>query len=174
MSVTGNQSYFEDFVVGMEIRHRRGRTLLQEENARWSLQTMNTAQSHWNNESMKTYLDGRFQAPIVNAAIVIALSAGLTSNDVTENIFAEVGLDVIRISTPVFAGDTLTAVSTILELSDAADVPHSGRLKYGIVVQNQHSADVLSMERTVLIKKRAHWAERDVEFSRRYWGDSRG
>src|SRR5437588_229453 len=174
MSVTGNQSYFEDFVVGTEIRHRRGRTLLQEENARWSLQTMNTAQSHWNNESMKTYLDGRFQAPVVNAAIIIALGAGLTSNDITENIFAEIGLDAIRISTPVFAGDTLTAVSTILELSDAADVLHSGRLKYRIMVQNQHSADVLSMERTVLIKRRSHWAKRDAEFSGRYWGGSRG
>jgi len=173
MSVTRNRSYFEDFVVGMEIRHRRGRTLLQEENARWSLQTMNTAQSHWNNESMKTYLDGRFQTPIVNAAIVISLSAGLTSNDVTENIFAEVGLDAIRITTPVFAGDTLTAVSTVLEVSDAATVPHSGRLKYRIVTQNQHGADVLTMERTVLIKKRSHWAERDAEFSRRYSGHSR-
>src|SRR5262249_61897986 len=111
MSVTGGKSYFEDFAAGMEIRHRRGRTLMQEENARWSLQTLNTAQSHWNNESMKTYLDGRFEPPIVNAAIVISLSAGLTSNDITENIFAEVGLDAIRIATPVFAGDTLTAVS---------------------------------------------------------------
>src|SRR5262249_13028901 len=83
MSVTGGKSYFEDFAAGMEIRHRRGRTLMQEENARWSLQTLNTAQSHWNNESMKTYLDGRFETPIVNAAIVIALAAGLTSNDMT-------------------------------------------------------------------------------------------
>src|SRR6478752_3723431 len=64
----------QDFAVGMAFRHRRGRTLSQEENARWSLQTMNTAQSHWNIESMKTYLDGRFETPIVNAAIVIALA----------------------------------------------------------------------------------------------------
>ena len=130
MSVTATKSYFEDFAVGMEFRHRRGRTLSQEENARWSLQTMNTAQSHWNIESMKTYLDGRFETPIVNAAIVIALAAGLTSGDMTENIFREDGLDAIRITTPVFAGDTLVATSTVLELSDAADVAHSGRMKY--------------------------------------------
>ena len=56
---------------------------------------MNTAQSHWNIESMKTYLDGRFETPIVNAAIVIALAAGLTSGDMAENIFREDGLDAI-------------------------------------------------------------------------------
>src|SRR4029078_11389714 len=129
-SVTSENNYFEDIVVGMEIPHRRGRTLLQDENARWSLQTMNPAQSHWNYESMKTYLDGRFQTPIVNAAIVIALAVGLTSGDISENIFAEVGLDKIRISTPVFAGDTLTAISTILETIDAASMSHRGPMGY--------------------------------------------
>ena len=165
MSVTSDNNYFEDLVVGMEIPHRRGRTLLQDENARWSLQTMNTAQSHWNHESMKTYLDGRFQTPIVNAAIVIALAVGLTSGDMTENIFAEVGLDKIRISTPVFAGDTLTAISTILETTDAATISHSGQVRYRIEAQNQKAEKVLMMERVVLIKRRSHWAERDQKFS---------
>jgi itaconyl-CoA hydratase len=169
MSVTGAVSYFEDFKVGMEFRHRRSRTLLQEENARWSLQTMNTAQSHWNHESMKTYLDGRFETPIVNAAIVISLGAGLTSGDMTENIFAEVGLDAIRITTPVFAGDTLTAKSVVVELTDVPDPAHSGQMKYRIFAHNQKGADVLSMERIVLIKRRSHWAARDEEFTRRQW-----
>jgi itaconyl-CoA hydratase len=169
MSVTATASYFEDFRVGMELHHRRSRTLLQEENARWSLQTMNTAQSHWNHEAMKTYLDGRFATPIVNAAIVIALGAGLTSGDMTENIFAEVALDAIRITTPVFAGDTLTAKSVVLELSGVSDPAHSGQMKYRILVHNQNGADVLSMDRTVLLKRRSHWAARDEEFTQRHW-----
>ncbi|MGD0420822.1 MAG: MaoC family dehydratase [Xanthobacteraceae bacterium] len=169
MSVTGNKSYFEDFAMGMEFIHRRGRTVMQEENARWSLQTMNTAQSHWNIESMKTYLDGRFQNPIVNAAIVIALSAGLTSADITANMFADVGLDAIRITTPVFGGDTLTARSVVLELADVANPGHSGRMKYRIVAQNQTGTSVLTMERTVLIKRRSHWKARDDAFTRQYW-----
>ena len=149
----------------MAFRHRRGRTLSQEENARWSLQTMNT---------MKTYLDGRFETPIVNAAIVIALAAGLTSGDMTENIFREDGLDAIRITTPVFAGDTLVATSTVLELSDATDVAHSGRVKYRIAVANQTGAPVLTMERSLLIKRRSHWAARDEEFTRLNWGGPPG
>jgi itaconyl-CoA hydratase len=173
VSVTATGSYYEDFAVGMEFRHRRGRTLLQEENARWSLQTMNTAQSHWNTESMKSYLDGRFEAPIVNAAIVIALCAGLTSGDMTENIFSEVGLDAIRISTPVFAGDTLTATSLVLDVSDVADPVHSGLMKYRILAQNQNGSSVLSMERTVLIKRRSHWASRDEAFTRQHWTGAR-
>jgi itaconyl-CoA hydratase len=169
MSVTATTSYFEDFTVGTTFRHRRGRTLLQDDNARWSLQTMNTAQSHFNVESMRAYLGGRFETPIVNAAIVIALCAGLTSGDMTENIFAEIGLDAIRITTPVFAGDTLTATSLVLELSDVADPAHSGLMKYRIQAFNQKGANVLSMERTVLVKRRAHWEAHDAEFARRHW-----
>src|SRR5262249_22415048 len=92
-----------------------------------------------------------------------------TSNDMTENIFAEVGLDSIRISTPVFAGDTLTATSVVLEVSDAAETLHSGLMKYRIVVQNQNGAQVLSMNRIVLLKRRSYWSNRDQEFVRTHW-----
>lgn len=171
MSAVRSNSYFEDYAIGAEIAHRRGRTVMQEENARWSLQSMNTAQSHYNIESMRTYMDGRFDRPIVNAAIVIALSVGLTSSDITDNIFAEVGLDAIRISTPVFAGDTLNAVSTILATQDIENPSHSGLLRYRIATRNQAGAPVLTMERSVLIKRRSHWAERDLAFASRFWSN---
>ena len=79
---------------------------------------MNTAQTHWNQEAMRDYLGGRFDRPIVNAAVVLGISVGLTSEDISENIFADVGLDEIRLTTPVFGGDTLSAKSIILETAD--------------------------------------------------------
>ncbi len=169
MGATRATSYFEDFRVGMEFHHRRSRTVAQEENARWSLVTMNTAQAHWNHEAMKTYLDGRFDRPIVNAAVVLGIAVGLTSQDISENIFADVGLDVIRLTTPVFGGDTLTAKSVILETGDDPATPHSGRVRYRILVSNQADAAVGTLERTVLIKRKSEWQERDAAFVTKHW-----
>jgi itaconyl-CoA hydratase len=164
MGATRSTSYFEDFCVGMEFHHRRSRTLTQEENARWSLVTMNTAQAHWNQEAMKSYLDGRFDRPLVNAAVILAISVGLTSEDISENIFADVALDAIRLTTPVFGGDTLTAKSVILEIADEPAIAHSGRVHYRISVSNQAGAAVATLERTVLIKRRHQWKKRDADF----------
>jgi itaconyl-CoA hydratase len=165
VGATRATSYFEDFRIGMEFHHRRSRTLTQEENARWSLVTMNTAQAHWNQEAMKSYLDGRFDRPLVNAAVVLAISVGLTSEDISENIFADVALDAIRLTTPVFGGDTLTARSVILEVADEPATPHSGRVHYRISVSNQAGAVVATLERTVLIKRRCQWQARDADFA---------
>jgi acyl dehydratase len=153
----------------MEFHHRRSRTVAQEENARWSLVTMNTAQAHWNHEAMKTYLDGRFDRPIVNAAVVLGIAVGLTSQDISENIFADVGLDVIRLTTPVFGGDTLTAKSVILEIGDDPMTPHSGRVRYRILLSNQANAAVGTLERTVLIKRKNDWQQRDAAFAMKHW-----
>jgi acyl dehydratase len=153
----------------MEFAHRRSRTVSQEENARWSLLTMNTAQVHWNHQAMKDYLDGRFDRPLVSAAIVIAIAVGLTSEDITENIFADVGIDAIRLTAPVFGGDTLSARSTVLAVADEPAVSHSGRLRYRIALSNQAQTAVGSLERSVLIKRRSAWRERDADFAIKHW-----
>lgn len=130
---------------------------------------MNTAQAHWNHEAMKTYLDGRFDRPIVNAAVVLGIAVGLTSQDISENIFADVGLDAIRLTTPVFGGDTLTARSVILEIGDDPTTPHSGRVRYRISLSNQVKAAVGTLERTVLIKRKSDWQRRDAAFAMKHW-----
>ncbi len=169
VGATRGASYFEDFRVGMEFHHPRSRTVSQEENARWSLATMNTAQTHWNHEAMRDYLGGRFDRPIVNAAVVLGISVGLTSEDISENIFADVGLDEIRLTTPVFGGDTLSAKSIILETADNPTMPHSALVRYRISVSNQNGAAVGTLERIVLIKRRSEWQERDAAFAKSHW-----
>jgi itaconyl-CoA hydratase len=169
VSATREGSYFESFAVGETFVHRRGRTISQADNARWSLATLNTAQAHYNVESMKTYLDGQFDRPIVNAAIVIAVAVGLTSEDLSENIFADCGLDKIRFERPVFPDDTLRARSTILEHEGPPDEPRFGRLAYRIEVENQRQETVCTMVRTILVKRRSHWQSRDEAYVAASW-----
>ena len=169
MTATRQTGYFEDFAVGDVFEHRRGRTFSQAENARWSLATMNTAQAHWNSESMKTYLNGQFDRPLMNAAIVLSVGVGLTSQDMSENMFRELALDELRISIPCFPDDTVTAVSTVTQTAPSDDFAHSGQLDYGVVLTNQHGQEVCRFRRSVLVKRRSHWLQADLDFADNHW-----
>jgi itaconyl-CoA hydratase len=166
MSVTRN-SYFESFKPGQKYVHRRGRTITQYDNLRWTFATMNTAQGHWNTEAIKDYFGGAFSEPIINGTIVIAVAAGLTSEDIAENCCAELELARITITTPVFPGDTLWSTSEILETADASSRPDAGLLKYAITARNQRDQVVCSFVRTMLVKRATHWLERDAAFDRK-------
>ena len=163
MSVTGN-SYFENFKPGQKYVHRRGRTFTQYDNLRWTFATMNTAQGHWNTEAIKEYFGGAFSEPIVNGAIVIAVAAGLTSEDIAENCCLELELTAITITSPVFPGDTLWSTSEIVETAYAPSRPDAGLLKYVITARNQRDQVVCSFVRTILVKRATHWLERDAAF----------
>ena len=161
--------YFEDFSVGQRFKHRRGRTFTQEENMRWTLLTMNTAQAHWNHEHLKDYMDGQFERPLLNAALVIAATVGLTSQDISENSLGDESISKVRISTPVFAGDTLWSTSEILELE-----PHPSRKDFGCAVYqitacNQNGSTVCELIRTVSVKRKSAWFERDQTYAETHW-----
>jgi itaconyl-CoA hydratase len=171
MTATREANYFEAFAVGDIFEHRRGRTLSQDQNARWSLLTLNTAQSHWNVDSMRSYLGGQFDKPIVNAAVVLAIAVGLTSQDMSENAFLDIGLDRIRMTKALFADDTVTARSTVVDVTDSLEYPHCGRLDYSVELMDQRGDVVCTFIRSILVKRRSHWQERDREFAAAYWPD---
>lgn len=169
MTATRSNNYFEDFKLGQEFDHRRGRTFSQDENARYSLTTMNTAQAHWNFEAMKDYFGGKFDSPIMNAALVIAIAVGLTVQDMSENAIHECAIDRVRIPVPCFPGDTVFARSTVLDVIDDGESHDIGKLRYAVELRNQRGEVVCSLERLVAVKKRGGWAVRDAEFAARLW-----
>ncbi len=169
MSTTKPKSYFEDFTVGQEFPHRRGRTFSQDENARYSLWTLNTAQAHWNFEAMKDYFGGKFDRPIMNATLVVAAAIGLSAQDMSENALHELEVDKVRIPVPCFPGDTVFARSVVIEVSDDGATHDTGKLRYSIELRNQREELVCSLERVVALKKKADWFDRDAAFAQRMW-----
>jgi acyl dehydratase len=83
---------------------------------------------------------------------------GLTSQDTAENAIAELGLDQVRFTTPVHHGDTIYAYSAVLEASASDAHPDAGVVRFQHWGLNQHKVVVCEMQRTVLIKRRSHWA----------------
>ena len=151
-SLTGRANYFEDFTVGDRIKHARGTTLGEFENQLLTKLVMNTAQAHFNEHVMK---DTPFGQRLVFGLVTASIVMGLATQDIAENALAELRLDKLRFTAPVFPGDTLYAYTEVLsktevEREDAGEVTFK---HWGV---NQEDKIVFEGERTVLIKRRSH------------------
>lgn len=150
-SLTGCGNYFEDFEVGASFRHVRGKTVGEFENQVLTHLVMNTAHAHFNEDAMKDSLWGqRLVFGLVTGSIII----GLATQDVAENALAELGMDELRFTAPVFHGDTLYAYTEVLEKYD------SDRDDAGIVVFRHHGykqdeTKVFEGKRRVLLKRKS-------------------
>lgn len=155
-ALTGENNYFEDFQVGVVLRHRRGKTIEPLENVLITNMVMNSASSHFDDVVMKdTIFKKRLQFGGVTASLII----GMASQDTAENALAEVGLDKIRFSVPVFHGDTLYAYTEVLEKAES-ERPDAGLVRFRHWGVNQDDKVVFEGERLVLIKRRSHWSNK--------------
>jgi acyl dehydratase len=155
-ALTGRNNYFEDFKVGLVIRHARGKTMEPLENVLITNLVMNTAQGHFNEDAMKA---SAFKQRISYGGVNFSLIMGLASQDTCENALAELGLDNIRLMQPVFHGDTLYAFSEVLEVKDT-DRDDAGEVIFRHYGVNQRDEQVFQGDRRVLLKRRSHWGER--------------
>lgn len=143
--------FFEDFEVGDVYRHPLGRTVTESDNIWFSLLTMNTNQMHFNSEYAKKSEFGR---PLVVSTLTVAIAVGQSVTDITQNAFANLGWDEIRMTHPVFAGDTLFSESLVLEKRESASRPHAGIVTVRTRTLNQDGAEVCSFKRTFYVYKR--------------------
>ena len=154
--LTGKDNYFEAFEVGQVIRHARGKTIEGLENVLITNLVMNTAQAHFNEDSMRlSPYGGRLSYGGVNFSVVM----GLAMQDTGENALTELGMDNIRLLTPVVHGDTLYAYSEVLSVADA-DRDDAGEVVFRHYGTNQRDEQVFQGDRRVLLKRRSHWGDR--------------
>jgi itaconyl-CoA hydratase len=157
VSLTGAANYFEDFEPGQVFRHARGKTVCEQDNVGITLQVLNTAEAHFNEDLMQKNAMGRpgWNSRLVFGGVTIALVIGLTMQDTAENAVKELGLDRIRLKSPVFHGDTLYAYTEVLETRDG-EQEHAGIVRFRHYGVNQKDQIVFEGERTVLIRRRSH------------------
>ena len=155
MPLTGEHNYFEDFEPGQVMRHARGKTMCEQDNVGITLQVLNTAEGHFNEDLMQKSSMGQagWNSRIQFGGVTISMIVGLAMQDTGENALAELTLDKIRLKAPVFHGDTLYAYSEVLETreSEREDAGIVTFKHYGV---NQKDQVVFEGERTVLIRKR--------------------
>lgn len=151
-STIGSGRFFEDFTVGDVYRHPLGRTISEVDNTWFTLLTMNTNQSHFNSHYAAK---GEFGRPIVNSGLTVALLLGITVSDISQNAVANLGWEEIRLTHPVFAGDTLYGESLVLDLRESRSRPHCGIVTVRSRGLNQDGEECLSWRRTVMVLKRS-------------------
>jgi acyl dehydratase len=148
--------YFEDFVVGDVYEHRPGRTISETDNTWFTLLTMNTHPLHFDAEYAKASEFGRC---VVSSPLTLALLVGMSVTDVSQKAIANLGWRDIKLTAPVFAGDTLYAESEVLEKRESASRPTAGIVSVRTAGRNQDGKIVCVFDRTILVAKRGHAVE---------------
>jgi itaconyl-CoA hydratase len=140
--------FFEDFEIGDVYRHPLGRTISEADNTWFALLTMNTNQMHFNAEYAAR---SEFGKPLVVSTLTLAIAVGQSVTDLTQNAFANLGWDDIKLPHPVFAGDTLYSESVVLEKRESGTRPHAGIVTVRTRALNQDGAEVCSFRRTFYV-----------------------
>ena len=145
--------YYEEFSVGDVYEHGTGRTLSEADNTWFSLLTMNQNPLHIDKEySAKS----EFGRPLMNSCLTLSLLVGLSVNDVSYKTIANLGWNDVRITAPVFAGDTLYAESEVLAKRESKSRPNQGIVTVKTTGKNQDGSVVMTFERTLLVPKIGH------------------
>jgi len=124
-SLTGRDTYFEDFEAGDIIAHANGRTITEEHLA-LTYKVGNTHPLHFDRVYSKGLSGAMSGEPIVFGGLVFAWLEGLASRDATENAVWEIGFTEGYHTQPAVAGDTVAAVSRVLGAEAVAGVAGGG------------------------------------------------
>ena len=144
---------FEDFEVGDVYDHPLGRTIHAADNTWFTLLTMNTNPLHFD-EAYAARTE--FGKPLVNSCLTLAIVTGQSVTDLSQNAVANLGWDNVRLTHPVFEGDTIYARSEVLETRESKSRPHAGIVRVKTTGLNQDRIVVLEFTRTFMVYKRGH------------------
>ncbi len=145
--------YFEDFTVGDVYEHRPGRTISETDNTWFTLLTMNTHPLHFD----AAYAEkSEFGRPLVNSALTLAIVAGMSVSDLSQKAVANLGWDKIRLTAPVFAGDTIYAESEVIAKRESKSRPNQGIVTARTTGKKADGTVFMTYERSFLVPKRGH------------------
>ncbi|HWS11770.1 MAG TPA: MaoC family dehydratase [Rhodocyclaceae bacterium] len=143
--------FYEDFEVGDTYQHPLGRTVLETDNVWFTLLTQNTAPIHFDRHyASKT----EFRRPLVDSTFTLALVTGQSVTDISQNAFANLGWDEVRLPNPVFDGDTIYSQSEVLEKRESQTRSNVGIVRVKTTGYNQEGEVVITFIRTVMVYKR--------------------
>ena len=145
--------YYEDFHVGDIYEHRPGRTITETDNTSFTLLTMNTHPLHFDAHYAKKTEFGR---PLVNSALTLSIVAGMSVSDLSQKAIANLGWENIKLTAPVFAGDTLYAESEVLAKRESKSRPTQGIVSARTTGANSDGIVVITYDRSFLVPKEGY------------------
>lgn len=159
--------FFEDYVVGDIYQHPIGRTISEADNTWITLLSMNTNQNHFNAHlaAQNPITDGRV---IVNSGLTVAVVLGISVLDMSQNAISNLAFTDIKMSHPVYAGDTIYAESICTGLRRSESRPYAGIVSMITRGLNQDGTEVISWKRSVMV------ATRESGIGQNYFPEAKG
>jgi acyl dehydratase len=141
---------FEDFSVGQEFVHHWGRTLTEADNALFTAATLAYNPLYFNAEYARA---NGHPGVVITPMLVLCTVVGLSVEDLSEAGGPFLGVDALTFHRAVYAGDTLSARSTVVEARASASRPGSGIVTWHTSATNQRQELVLDYMRTNLVAR---------------------
>ncbi|MGO8867490.1 MAG: MaoC family dehydratase [Alphaproteobacteria bacterium] len=153
--------HYEDFAVGDVYEHRPGRTIGEADNTWFTLLTMNQHPLHFD---AAYAAKSEFGRPLVNSCFTLALVVGMSVSDVSQKAIGNLGWTDIRLTAPVFVGDTIYAESEVLSMRESAKRPTQGIVTVRTTGKKADGTVFMTFERSVLVPKRGHAVDDQAEY----------
>jgi len=143
--------FFEALEIGAVFEHEIKRTVTESDNVWFCGATYNPAQIHIDHDyCQKT----EFGQPLVNSIFTLGLIIGLSVQDTTlGTTVANLGMTDVRFPKPVFAGDTLRSVTTVMDKRESKSRPEQGIVTFRHQGFNQRGEEVSTCLRQALMLK---------------------
>jgi len=152
MHVIPKGMWFEEFEVGLVLKHPLTRTITEADNVNFSTTTLNPAPLHIDADYSATTSFGR---PLVNSLLTLGIVVGISVHELTHGTtVANLGFDAITFPAPLFHGDTIHVESEILASRPSSSKPDRGIVKIEHRGFNQDDDLVCSATRNALMLRR--------------------
>ena len=89
---------------------------------------------------------------------------GMSVSDVSQKAIANLGWKEIRLTHPLYAGDTLYSESEVLDRRESKSRPDAGVVTVRTTGKNQEGVVVCTFERTILVARRGHSVEDSIHY----------
>jgi len=144
--------YLEDFTVGDVYRHWPGKTITEYDDHLFCMITMNHHPLHTNAHYAET--STQFGRNVVVGNLVYSLALGMSVPDVSGKAIANLEVESLKHTAPMFHGDTLYAETTVVDVTPSSSKPDRGVVTVETRGYNQDATEVLFFRRKVLVPRR--------------------
>ena len=145
---------FDEFKIGQVFTHQPSRTVTETDNLLFSTLTMNVQPLHLDAEFAKT---SHFGQRLVNSIFTLGLVVGLSVGETTlGTTVGNLGFEKVEFPKPVFIGDTITAITEVVDKRESKSRPEWGIVTFEHRGVNQKGEVVaLCRRQAMMLKKRA-------------------
>jgi len=144
--------WFEDLTEGKVVDAEWTRTVTESDNVMFCAMTMNVQKLHLDAEFAATTEYGR---PLVNSIFTLGLMIGMSVHNLTDGTtLGNLGMTDTVFPNPVFAGDTIRAISTVVGARASKSRPEAGIVTFRHEAFNQKGELVARCDRQALMRRR--------------------